>query len=714
MIRTVSYTFLATWLLACCCMTASMSASAQSPQCAGVTRGWQAAVASGKTAKIAEAGEAANRVRAACPELQRRIAEYQEEVRREEERVRERELALQREVDRKREVARIAAERERVLAKERAAKLRCDAQWQTAAQEGTMDGFDGFVRTCAEHVEAPTARNRAAAIRADPLKFDGLPSIRSFAPLEPGGKIYYGIPKDGLSAENQRQLGLCEVNGSSACAYLGYQFQNGTGAPQNDSWAAALFVLACRNNHASGCGLLGYILTLGRGVRQDHARAVIFEQRGCEGGALFACSNWATRSLSGQGGLDKNYETAVNLYERACNAGNAGGIDLACKAAAEIYEIGPAPVVQNRARALQLAEAGLRLEPANSELKALRDRLRRSSVKEQGAIADKVISTILPTDKTLRLLDAETGDMLDVLKGHEQEVLSVAFSPDGHRLLSGSRDGTLRLWDAETGNILRVLKGHELGVSSVAFSPDGRRLLSGACDKTLRLWDMETGDMLRVLKGHEDCVQSLAFSPDGRRFLSGSWDKTLRLWNVKTGEMVRVLKGHKSFVMSVAFSPDGHRLLSGSLDKTLRLWDAKTGDMVRVLKGPERHGITSVAYSSNGRRLLSGSTDKTLQLWDAETGNILRVLKGHEQEVLSVAFSPDGHRLLSGSRDGTLRLWDAETGNILRVLKGHQGWVFSAAFSPDGSRLLSGSADETLRLWTLHDESALSNRNYRP
>ena len=375
MIRIV---FFATWLLACCCMAASMPAAAQSPQCAGVARGWQAAVASGNTSKVSEAVEAANRVRAACPELQKRIAEYQEKLRREEDRVRERELArqreaerqreltLQRETDRKREVARIAAEREKVRAAERAAKLRCDAQWQTTSQEGTLDGFDGFVRTCAAHVEAPTSRNRAAAIRADPLKFDGLPSILSLAPFEPGATMHFGITKDGLSAENQRQLGLCNVGNSSACAYVGYEFQNGTGAPQNDSWAAALFVLACRNNDASGCGHLGYILAMGRGVRQDYARAIIFEQRGCEGGVLFACSNWGTRYDRGQGGLEKNHEAAVGLYERGCNAGNAGGIVLACKAAAEVYEKGLAPVVQDRAKALQLAEADRKSTRLNS------------------------------------------------------------------------------------------------------------------------------------------------------------------------------------------------------------------------------------------------------------------------------------------------------------------------------------------------------------
>ena len=374
MIRIVSYTFLATWLFACYCMTAIMPAAAQSPQCAGVARGWQAAVASGSTSRISEATEAANRVRAACPELQKRVAEYQKELRREEARVRERELArqreadrqreltLQRETDRKREVARIAAERERVLAKESAAKLRCNAQWQTAAQEGTLDGFDGFVRTCAEHVEAPTARNRAASIRANPLDIPGLPVAGT------------PIPREGLSADILHYANSCESGNADICSYLGHQFRIGKNVPQNQTWAAALFVRACASNKSNGCASLGHALAVGNGVRKDYARAIIFDQRGCEGGALFACYNWGIEYYNGDR-VARNYETAVGLFERGCNAGKAGGHVDACKLAAEVYDEGLAPVVKNLAKALQLAEAGLRLEPNNESLNALKERL---------------------------------------------------------------------------------------------------------------------------------------------------------------------------------------------------------------------------------------------------------------------------------------------------------------------------------------------------
>ena len=150
---------------------------------------------------------------------------------------------------------------------------------------------------------------------------------------------------------------------------------------------------------------------------------------------------------------------------------------------------------------------------------------------------------------------------------------SVAFSPDGRRIVSGSYDDTLRIWDAESGAALQRLTGHEGGpVTSVAFSPDGRRIVSGSWDRTLRIWDAESGAELQRLMGHEGPVDSVAFSPDGRRIVSGSWDRTLRIWDAESGAELQRLTGHQGLVLSVAFSPDGRRIVSGSDDNTLRTW----------------------------------------------------------------------------------------------------------------------------------------------
>jgi hypothetical protein len=118
------------------------------------------------------------------------------------------------------------------------------------------------------------------------------------------------------------------------------------------------------------------------------------------------------------------------------------------------------------------------------------------------------------------------------LAGHTGQVMAVAFSPDGTRILTGSSDDTALLWDATTGKAVATLAGHSFFVTAVAFSPDGTHVLTGSWDDTARLWDAATGKTMATFAGHTDPVMAVAFSPDGARVLTGSWDNTARLWTV--------------------------------------------------------------------------------------------------------------------------------------------------------------------------------------
>ena len=281
------------------------------------------------------------------------------------------------------------------------------------------------------------------------------------------------------------------------------------------------------------------------------------------------------------------------------------------------------------------------------------------------------------------------------LYGHTDRVYGVAISPDGKRIVSGSRDGTIKIWDATTGGELMILRGHESSVMSVAFSPDGKWIASGSTDETIRIWDMATGDELTMLQD-EAIVTNVAFSPDGKRLVSGNWNKTIKLWDVAGGTEIATFQGHEQRISTASFTSDGARVISSSYDKTIRIWDANTGSQLMVLKGHEG-AVGGLSISPDGKRIVSASEDRTAKIWDLATGAELMTLRGHDKGVLSVAFSPDGSQIVTAGQ--TIKVWEVASGTQLASFVGHQDMVSGVAFSPDGRRIISGSYDETIKMW---------------
>ncbi len=301
-------------------------------------------------------------------------------------------------------------------------------------------------------------------------------------------------------------------------------------------------------------------------------------------------------------------------------------------------------------------------------------------------------------NEAIKLWDAETGQETLNLEGH-QGIFSMAFSPDGTRIVSGGTEKTLTIWDAETGEEVRTFGGHPGIVKCVAFSPKGKRIASNCQRNTLKLWDAETGQLIRDFHPHNSSLGTtfVAFSPDGRHLVGGRMG-SLDLWDTTTGEIIRTFNGHSNFVSCVAFSPDGKTIVSGSGDSTLKLWDVETGRETMTFRG-HTDSVNSVAFSPDGTRVVSSGGTK-IKVWSLRVNREILTLHGHKSYVSCVAFSPNGKRIVSGGRDDhTLKIWDASRGQSVKRLVGHTHSVNGVAFSPDGTRIVSGGLDNTLKVW---------------
>jgi len=334
---------------------------------------------------------------------------------------------------------------------------------------------------------------------------------------------------------------------------------------------------------------------------------------------------------------------------------------------------------------------------------------RASSQFENGdfVAADSIVSEILSRDphypgaEFLATAIGESratfsGREVRRFEGHSRGVRSVALSPDGTLMASGSEDQTVRVWDTRTGRLIRTFEEHTDSVLSLAFSPDGRLVASAA--NRVKIWEVGTGRVTRDLRRHRQTVNGVAFDHTGRFLATVSKDDTLILWDLPA-RSAHSWKAHEGEARAVDFSPDGKLLASGGDDGAVRIWDAADGALVRELTG-HRGVVTGVAFSPDGERLASSSRDDQTRVWEVSTGRRVMAFPGRHNDTTSVAFSPGGRWIAAGGDDDSVRVYPTDGGfQPFGNLPSPLGGIKSVAFGPSGLWLVGAAADNTVVQW---------------
>ncbi|CAD5953449.1 putative WD repeat-containing protein alr2800 [Planktothrix tepida] len=296
------------------------------------------------------------------------------------------------------------------------------------------------------------------------------------------------------------------------------------------------------------------------------------------------------------------------------------------------------------------------------------------------------------------LSTVEKWNCIQTLKLHSANIFCCTISTNGQILVTGSKDKTVKVLNPQTGELLHSFIGHHDHIYAVAISPNSSIIASGSCDNTIKLWNLQTGALIKTIKLNSHYITSLKFTPDGENLISGCWDYSVQLWKVATGENLRTLYKHSGGVDCVDMTSNWDFIVSGGRDRKVIIWDLRNMKICRTLI--QRFYIRSLAISPDNQFIVTSSDDGKLFIWNLQKGQLIRTLNHHKNWVYTVAISPDGNRIVSGSADQTLNIWNLHTGELIESLNPQGGAIYSVTFiTPDGHTFASSHGDGSIKIW---------------
>ncbi len=276
--------------------------------------------------------------------------------------------------------------------------------------------------------------------------------------------------------------------------------------------------------------------------------------------------------------------------------------------------------------------------------------------------------------KTLIDPTLKTADGKEAKAAHISLVESMAFSPDGKTLATGSFQ-ELTLWDTEKGTPKTRLTGFADKVCVIAYSADGKYFTVGGGapteDGEIRVYTADGKLFTDIKNGHSDTVFGVAFSPDGKLLATSSADKFVKVFELPTAagqqaKFVKSFEGHTHHVMGVGWTPDGKKIASCGADNFVKVWDYEKGEKIRDMQGHQKQ-VTSLFFVGKTPQFLTGSGDASVRMWNADNGGNVRSFAGAADFVYAVSASTDGSVVVSGCEDGVVRVYNGANGTLLKA-----------------------------------------------